>query len=809
MISMQFTHTQNPAKTLLLLIFAVFISYQSWAQTNSETGSIFGTVTDRVTNSPLYGASVYIIDTQKGIMADENGEYTIKQVPPGTYNIRFSMIGYQALIKTNVVVSPGRGTEISVSLDQTPIEIESVTVIAKESYFEKDPEAEVSGRTIDTQEIMNASGGLMDIQRVVQVLPSVVSGSDQMNEIIVRGGNYGENLFVMDGIEIPNPNHFAAQGIGGGPISILRAEFISDVSFIAGAFPAKYGDKASSVMDISLRRGNRERLLTNLDMGMAGLGFIAEGPIGENGSFLFSARKSYLDLIISSFGMTAVPRYYNLQSKVTYSLGSKHTLLWNTVYGSDSIRIEPGEDVDGEDENVDQSTDLIISGLTLKSALSRNLYSEMVLSHVRNNWELEVWDTGVERSEAFYNNKSVETETNLKYDINWFIGKHELSGGFSLKNSGFDHDIWANEDTVHTYDTSFATAREDTVTGIFLTYPEWIDENSVSTVKSAAYVQVRLNPTSRLSLRLGERYDHHSYINKGRFAHRIGSRYRLTDNISLNASYGVHHQSPSYIMLTAHENNKKNLEYYRTKQFVLGTEWFPRPDTRVTVEAYTKRYLRVPVMKSDTTPDPWDSSEGEMVNAAKGHAEGIEFYVHRKMSTSYMYILSYSFYRALYEDPRNGDERPWDFDHKNVFTFSTAKRWRMTDIEWYKNMRKKVWYKALGWILPFGNEVLLSAKWRFTGGRPFTEPTYLRSNHFWIVPQDTEVNTERFPDYHRFDIRLDRRYYYRNWSLVVYFDIMNAYGRKNIWDYTRDDYGDVDNIYQFSTFPVGGFNIEF
>ena len=163
------------------------------------------------------------------------------------------MIGYRALIKTNVTVSPGRGTEISVKLNPEAIELDAVTVKAKESYFEKDPEAEVSGRTIDTQEIINTSGGLMDIQRVVQVLPSVISGSDQMNEIIVRGGNYGENLFVMDGIEIPNPNHFAAQGIGGGPISLLRSEFISDVSFIAGAFPAKYGDKASSVMDISLR----------------------------------------------------------------------------------------------------------------------------------------------------------------------------------------------------------------------------------------------------------------------------------------------------------------------------------------------------------------------------------------------------------------------------------------------------------------------------------------------------------------------------------------------------------------------------
>ena len=359
------------ATALIFIMSLIHAPINAYAQDEKGTGTVSGTITDRITNAKLYGAMVNVVDAKKGDMADENGYYAIDNIPPGTYNIRFSMMGYQSLIKTYVTVSPGRTYELPVQLEPQPIEMGEITVKAKESYFDKDPEAEVSGRTIDTQEILNAAGSVMDIQRVIQVLPSVVSGSDQMNEIIVRGGNYGEHLFVMDGIEIPNPNHFAAQGAGGGPISLLRAEFIRDVSFIAGAFPARYGDKASSVLDISLRRGNRERLLTNLDMGMAGVGFMAEGPVGENGSFLFSARKSFLDLIISSFGMTAVPQYYNLQSKVTYSLGSKHTLLWNTVYGSDAIRIEPGEDVDDDDENADQNTDLIISGLTLKSALNQ------------------------------------------------------------------------------------------------------------------------------------------------------------------------------------------------------------------------------------------------------------------------------------------------------------------------------------------------------------------------------------------------------------------------------------------------------
>ena len=388
------------------------------------------------------------------------------------------------------------------------------------------------------------------------------------------------------------------------------------------------------------------------------------------------------------------------------------------------------------------------------------------------------------------------------------MGKHELSGGFSLKNSSFDHNIFADQDTVFVYDTSFNTAQEDTIIDIFQIYPEWRDKKDENTWKRAVYTQLRMNPTNRLTLRLGGRYDYFIYNNDGNIAPRLGARYRLRDNLWLNGAYGVHYQSPSYIMLTSHKNNKKLKNYY-TNQLVLGTEWFPKPEMRITFEAYTKRYEDVPVAKSWTTADPWDSSEGEMVNAAQGHSEGIELYLHRKMSTSYMYIISYSFYRAWFEDPRTGQERPWDFDHRNVFTMTCAKRWSLSGSDWYNNLRKKTWYKFIAWICPFGDEVLLSTKWRFTGGRPYTKHSYLRENHSWIVRGDTPFNTERFPDYHRLDIRLDRRYFFKNWSLVVYFDIMNAYGRDNIWDYARNEIGEVETVNQYSTLPIGGFNIEF
>jgi hypothetical protein len=795
---------------LALCIMLAAIPGSGVSQEAQDSGSLFGTITDRITSETLPGASVRVADEGLGAMTNLDGEYTVDDIAPGTYNVRFSMIGFRTLVKTNVVIRPGRATELSVQLDVAAVELDAITVTSQESYFEEDPEAEVSGRTIDAQEIMNQSGGLMDIQRVVQVLPSVTTGSDQMNEIIVRGGNYGENLFIMDGIEIPNPNHFAYQGAGGGPISLLRSEFIRDVSFVAGAFPARFGDKASSVTDITLRRGSTERLMTNLDMGMAGIGALAEGPAPGGGSFLISARKSFLDLIIANTGLTAVPQYYNLQSKFTWQIGGRHTLLWNSVYGDDSIEIRADDDTydDDEDENVNAANGLVVSGLNLKSILTKNLVSDVVVSHVRNDWSTDVWEKGHSQSDLTFNNQSIEAETTARADLTWFLGEHDVSGGVSVKRVSFDHDIFADPDTVHTFDTAFATTRQDTITGDFRTYPEWRDKQDINMFKTAVYGQVRLHPVPRLTVRLGGRYDRTGYIDDWTLAPRVGVRYRLSDTFSVSSAYGVHYQSPSYILMSSHADNK-SLTNYHTRQWVAGTEWLPRPDTRMTFEVYSKRYRDVVVPQSWTTVDPWDSSEGRFVNSAKGHTEGIELYLHRKMSSSYMYILSYSYYRAFFTDPRTGAERPWDFDHRNLFTATVAKRWDLRGADWYQGMRGRLWYKVLSYFMPFGDDVLLSAKWRYAGGRPYTEQQYLREYHSWIVPADGMYNSERFPSYHRMDLRLDRRYYFRNWSLVLYLDIMNVYNRENVWDYSRDDYGVTDQINQFETLPVGGFSIEF
>ena len=239
---------------VLMICCSVLLSTESTKSQSIPYGKIRGHVVDEATQSALPLVNIMIEGTGIGTAADTAGNYNIQRVPPGIYNMKFMMMGYEYRIVNNVVVNPNRTTWQKIELKPSLVEGESITVTA--GYFHQARDGVVSNRSMDYEEIRIDPGSAEDIQRVVQALPAVVSAADQDNEIIVRGGMPGENLFIMDHIEIPNPNHFAYQGAGGGPINMINAQFVRRVDFYAGAFPARYGDKASSVMDISLREGN-------------------------------------------------------------------------------------------------------------------------------------------------------------------------------------------------------------------------------------------------------------------------------------------------------------------------------------------------------------------------------------------------------------------------------------------------------------------------------------------------------------------------------------------------------------------------
>ena len=209
----------------------------------ASTGSIAGKVIDSGTHQPLIGANVMIADTELGTSCDMDGVFTLSNIPVGSYIVTVSMIGYSAISRANVNIYSQRQTPMKFYLNPAVLESDVVTV--RTGFFEKAKDGIVSTQTIDIEEIRSDPIGTYDIQMMMHSLPSVITATDQNNEIIVRGGGPGENLFIMDHLEIPNPNHFGEVGTGGGPVNMLNTEFVERIDFFAGGFPARYGDKQS------------------------------------------------------------------------------------------------------------------------------------------------------------------------------------------------------------------------------------------------------------------------------------------------------------------------------------------------------------------------------------------------------------------------------------------------------------------------------------------------------------------------------------------------------------------------------------
>jgi len=288
----------------------------------------------------------------------------------------------------------------------------------------------------------------------------------------------------------------------------------------------------------------------------------------------------------------------------------------------------------------------------------------------------------------------------------------------------------------------------------------------------------------------------------------LGISFSLTPVTKINAGYGRHYQSPLNLLLLADPANK-HLKSKYTNQFVIGLEHLFARDIRATIELYSRRYHNISIYKSQTTLDSLDM-DYQILSTGKGHVEGVELFIQKKLFDRFHWIGSYSYYVAKQSDPRYPDrEYNAPFDYRQVLTVVFGYREKLIDKSWYQQLKETTIYKIAGWLMPFGDEVELSIRWRYLGGKPYTKPTYDPYLRRWYVPSDQDYNTSRFPAYHRLDIQYNQRYIFKKVNLVMYIDIQNIYNRDNIWDYTYNGDGTISRISQYSLFPVGGFILEF
>ncbi|MDZ7766248.1 MAG: TonB-dependent receptor [Melioribacteraceae bacterium] len=302
----------------IILILAVVVNL--FAQNSS--GSITGKVVDKVTQQPIPGVNIIVVDTQFGAASGLEGEFEIKNIPTGNYSVRASAVGFAPVLKRNVVVNSARPANLIFELLETTVELEDVTVTSDQ--FESDPTEVNSIKTFSYEEIRRLPGGFEDVVRALSVLPGVAQQSSGRNDLVVRGGAPSENLYVVDGFVFPTINHFGNQGATGGPLSFVNLDFVDDVSFSTGGFSALYGDKLSSVLKIDLREGRTDRLGGKATISASQFGLNLEGPTGEQSNFIFSVRRSYLDFIFNAAGFNFVPEYYDMLGKYNFNLDNSN-----------------------------------------------------------------------------------------------------------------------------------------------------------------------------------------------------------------------------------------------------------------------------------------------------------------------------------------------------------------------------------------------------------------------------------------------------------------------------------------------------
>ena len=399
--------------TPALLITALLLAAPAHAQ---RLGEIRGVALDRATQQPLPGATVAVLDTDRGTVADAEGRFALPRMPAGVHRLRVTMIGYAPVVRTDVVVRPRRVTDIEIELDEVVVDLGEETVVVADYFSDAAAEA-VGGVSFSYEEVRRSPGAAGDISRLLQAMPAVNMNTDERNDLIVRGGSPTENLVLVDHVEIPNINHFPTQGASGGPIGLLNTDLIEDVAFYAGGFSAAHGNRLSSVTVVDLREGSRQKLEGELQLGMAGAGLLLEGPLpGGGGSWIASGRRSYLDLIVDAIGTGAVPRYSDPQGKLSWDPSPRHRFSLLGIAGFDAIDFAPG-DTDADEDFVVNGTDQYVAGAGWRWLWSRRGFARTSLAFTYADFGTDVLD-GRTR-DLLFANSSQERRIALRSDVTW------------------------------------------------------------------------------------------------------------------------------------------------------------------------------------------------------------------------------------------------------------------------------------------------------------------------------------------------------------------------------------------------------
>jgi hypothetical protein len=761
-------------KTVRMILLAV-ITGLAYGQ-ESKTGAIRGVVSDATTKSPLIGANILVSGTTLGAVSNMDGEYAFHKLAVGAHTLRISMVGYEARTMVDVIVKADRITFLDIPMLQKLVEMAGVTV--KEGFFSQVQDQPVSSLSVSYEEIRRAPGSGGDVSRILFGLPSVAKVNDQTNNLVVRGGSPIENAFYIDNIEVPNINHFPTQGASGGPLSLINVDFINNVNFYAGGFNSLYGDKLSSVMELGFREGNKKEFDGQLDFNLAGIGGVAEGPLGAKGSWLASVRKGYLDLLVKTIdvGSTVAPNYGDYQAKIVYNVSNKHKLSVLAVWGYDhndpdhETAVENDMQYYGRQDIYERTT-----GVNWQALWGMKGFSNVSLSYTSNRFQEDFKETNTQL--PLVSNHS--TEAALKFrNVNTFRPhrRHTVDFGLDAKS------------LYNRYDNRYAGITNATGSDIA---PMTLQQTWRS-AKSGAFANHTMILKPWWTTQLGVRYDYFSYSRNGHVSPRFSTTLHVSDLTSVTASAGLYYQNLPAILLLQNPDAKAMADP-KAVHYVLGYSRLLSENTKLTVEAYLKAYDHFPMDPSQPGLFMLDEifyryaffySHSQLLDSGKADTKGIELTIQKKLADKFYGLVSAAYSRARYK----GLDQTWRnrvFDNRLLFSceggFRPNKSWEF------------------------------SGRWIYAGGTPFTPLDLQKSaeTHREVL-NERRINSERYPAYQALNLRFDKRFNFYSSNMIFYLSVWNIYNHKNIATYFWNEAEKKqDVIYQWGALPIFGLEYEF
>lgn len=734
-------------KSLLTSFFLLLISLV-YAQNN---GTLTGQVIDNKTLLPLEGSTVLVEGTTIGVITDAEGYFSIQDIPPKTYKITASFLGYTSETKFNVIVKSVGTADLLFKLEEDNQILDEVVVV--KSSFRTTKETPLSTQSLSAVEIETYPGGNNDIAKVAQSLPGISpSIGGFRNDFIIRGGAPNESVYYLDGIEIPNINHFSTQGSAGGPVGMLNVDFIRNVTLSSSAFGAEYDNPLSGVLAFEQRDGNTKDFAAKVRVGASEAGITINTPLFKgdkersNTTLMLSARRSYLQFIFELVGLPIRPDYWDYQWKLTHTVDTYNSISFIGLGSIDDFSVVAPDEFDAEQQATIEQVPIIQQRTTTlglswtRKFKNGNGLMLTTLSTNRLQNLFSRFEDNEAKSGLLFENDAVEQETKLRSKVTRYSGNWKYSYGFNLQLSKYSN---ATLSLLENF--NYATSINFTKYGFF-------------GKASRSYFN------ERLSLSLGLRLDADSFTTGSslidNLSPRFAASYRLTqdERWKVNTSIGRYFKMPTYTMLGFQDINgnfiNKNNRYTQSDHYVLGIEYNWSPTSRITIEGFLKDYSQYPVSVLDQVSLANKGGGFEVlgnepvIDSGEGQSLGMEVLFQQKLTKNFYGVLAYTYFFSEFSR-ENGPLLPTVWDSRNLLSFTGG----------YK--LKRNWE--------------ISLRYRYAGKTPY-------------VPTDVAASLAAYPrivlDYNRLgdvsldvfsqgDIRIDKKWNFKRLSFNFYLEVQN------------------------------------